>query len=207
MTAHNAAWESYVIWTDATALDAANTLEYVQVGLAEEVCELFAAQYTLKALEYGIEKRKLRGDGPEVLAKKALALVECRDRVIDESGDVLWYVARYLRIRGISIAQILYSEKIHDMFVTEDPAIVHEMKAKALHYFAHKCFKGCEQAFIDEQVFFLFLYLSDTIAAQGLELIDVLRRNKFKLMQRKADGTIKGSGDVRIPVSSPDRLT
>jgi NTP pyrophosphatase (non-canonical NTP hydrolase) len=197
MTYDFTAWDSYVLWTDATALDAANTLEYVQVGLAEETCELLSAQYTLKALEYGIAKRKLRGDGPDVLAKKALALAECRERVIDESGDVLWYVARYLRIRGISIAQMLYSEKIHDMFVMEDPATVHGMKTEALHCFARKFFEVCTQAFIDEQVFFLFLYMSDAIAAQGLELVDVIRRNKFKLMQRKADGTIKGSGEVR----------
>jgi NTP pyrophosphatase (non-canonical NTP hydrolase) len=81
-------FDEYQAWTISTAIyPKEHAMEYTSLGLANEVGELL-----------GIEKKALRdGFGPE----------EYLEKVTKESGDVLYYLARFLDERYISFSEVV----------------------------------------------------------------------------------------------------
>lgn len=87
-------WSEYVAFTATTALPVAASVEYLKLGVLEEACEAIAACATMQAALNGRAKRRLRGDPPEVLEKKSQAACAAQQQLIEELGDLSWYVAR-----------------------------------------------------------------------------------------------------------------
>lgn len=159
-------WSDYVAFTATTALPGTDDPNYLRLGILEEAHEALAAYATWQAAIHGRAKRVLRGDPPHVLQAKADATEIARRQLVEEIGDLAWYVARL----GSDEPSPVYSANLIDVCMdlldfADEPS---EADAVAL--------------------------LSRLLTLSGVELSTVLDINVAKLTARKSAGTIKGEG-------------
>jgi NTP pyrophosphatase (non-canonical NTP hydrolase) len=85
----------YTQWSDRTAIyPKEEELHYIALGLAGEAGEVA-----------NIVKKVIRDDGKILTSEK-------REKLIDELGDVFWYLARFSQALGISASEML--QRNHD---------------------------------------------------------------------------------------------
>lgn len=159
-------WADYVSWTDTTALPVTDNPEYIRLGVMEEAFECLMAYSAMQAAIFGHQKRVLRGDAESVLQAKEEAAAEARAQLVEELGDLAWYVARL----GSDEPAPTYSSHLVDVCMdlsdfTEEPS---EADAVAL--------------------------LSRLLTLAKIDLSTVLAVNVAKLTARKSAGTLKGEG-------------
>lgn len=185
-TAIGAALDAYQRWTLTTAVYPAEKChEYLGLGLGDEAAELLEKALIIDA---GINT------GPSISAVAGL---------IDEGGDVMWYLAQALHHRDVLLSEVYHLAQ------TEDRRFLGTM----LHA-AGEVVVGCgmmqgrEKKALRDGVFDEAKFLAAAVrVVQGVEavargvgnlrLIDVVHRNQSKLEARKDRGTLKGDGDVR----------
>ena len=171
-------WQQYVEFTATTALPVASDPEYLRLGVLEEAHEALAAYHAWQAAVRGREKRVLRGDAPEVLRAKDIAASRACAQLIEELGDLAWYVAR---MDALGIAR------------DSDGSGV-PMGPCAMEF--HKHLRRIHDFNLTHG---RVLYLGLTMLTLGAELADVelddiFNANVAKLTARKSAGTIQGEG-------------
>lgn len=161
-------WADYVFWTDTTALPVTADPEYIRLGVLEEVHECLAAYANLQAVLYGRQKRVLRGDSEATLQTKDQAATKARAQLVEELGDLAWYVARFCEHDGV-IRKTLF-ENLGSVSV----ALRNFFDFSDRH---HAC-----------------RLLECMLSMSGIDLSTVLNANVAKLTARKSAGTLKGEG-------------
>ena len=163
-------WSEYIAFTATTALPGTDSLHYLELGVLEEAHEALAAYCNLQAALVGRQKRVLRGDSAHVLQAKTDAAEIARRQLVEELGDLAWYVGRMMsaekhpRIPAITLSHI-------------------GSVARAIRTFAAR---PCADHAAD--------LLAEFLDLARLDLDVVLAANVAKLTARKAAGTIKGEG-------------
>lgn len=163
-------WSEYVEFTAATSLPGTDNPEYLRLGILEEAHEALAAYASLQAAIYGRAKRVLRGDPANVLQAKTDAAVIAYRQLVEELGDLAWYVARMMANGKQYCIPAIMSPNIGNV-------------ARAIRTFEARPFAEYAADLLAE---FLDLAL--------VELNVVLDANVIKLTTRKAAGTIQGEG-------------
>lgn len=170
-------WQQYVEFTATTALPVASDPEYLRLGVLEEAYEALEVYSALQAAIHGKQKRVLRGDAHNVLQAKDEAIAIAKRRLVEELGDLAWYVARLYKttITEVSLRQISPAAEI--CTVSRVRELVYDMESK--------------HATIEPgwSVLCVSLYLA------GVSLETVLDANVAKLTARKLSGTIQGEGE------------
>lgn len=166
-------WHDYVLFTSTTALPVASDPEYLRLGVLEEAHEALAAYHAWQAAVRGREKRVLRGDAPEVLRAKDIAASRACAQLIEELGDLAWYVAR-MSAQKLTRHVLPPARKLGG-------GISHV--ATALVEFGD--FSNCHTA---------MTLLVEFLTLSGIHLNTVLDANVAKLTARKSAGTIQGEG-------------
>lgn len=163
-------WSEYVTFTATTALPGTDNPEYLRLGVLEEAYEALAAYANLQSALVGRQKRVLRGDAPHVLQAKTDAAEIARRQLVEEIGDLAWYVAR-----------IMATEKRHRI-----PAVTLShigTVTRAIRTFAAR---PCADHAVD--------LLAEFLDLARIDLDVVLTANVAKLTARKSAGTIQGEG-------------
>lgn len=169
-------WHDYVKFTASTALPAASDPEYLRLGVLEEAYEALEAYSACCAAIHGKQKRVLRGDAPNVLQAKDDAASIAKRRLVEELGDLAWYVARLCALD----ASPVYRESLQ---VSEDN---NELRDTA--------FRLGRISISNPPTFAASLLLGGMVAMSGNVLEDILDANVAKLSARKTAGTIQGEG-------------
>ena len=159
-------WADYVSWTDTTALPVTADPEYIRLGVLEEVHECLAAYANLQAVLYGRQKRVLRGDSEATLQTKDQAATKARAQLVEELGDLAWYVARL----GSDEPAPTYSSHLVDVCMDLSDFAEEPSEADAVSL------------------------LSRLLTLAKIDLSTVLAVNVAKLTARKSAGTLKGEG-------------
>lgn len=194
-------WDRYQEWTHTTAvypdagLGSQVARDYACLGLQDESGEL-AGKFK-KALRGdtgvagypGVDRLKLGGDKHEDL--------------LGESGDVLYYAARYCVEHGLKLGTAMADLLDDDSAVPKDTAEACAA-VKQITAAVGRCITCIDPDFEpenDEDGYWTFrqvLYeLRDVVTWSGLTLEQVAEANQVKLNDRLARGVIKGSGDKR----------
>lgn len=171
-------WQQYVEFTATTALPIASDPDYLRFGVLEEAYEALEAYSACCAAIHGKQKRVLRGDAPNVLQAKDEAIAVAKRRLVEELGDLAWYVAR---MDALGIAR------------DSDGSGV-PMGPCAMEF--HKHLRRIHDFNLTHG---RVLYLGLTMLTLGAELADVelddiFNANIAKLTARKSAGTIQGEG-------------
>lgn len=166
-------WHDYVLFSESTALPVASDPEYLRLGVLEEAYEALEAYSACCAAIHGRQKRVLRGDAPNVLQAKDDAIAIAKRRLIEELGDLAWYVAR-MSAQKLTRHVLPPARKLGG-------GISHV--ANALVEFGD--FSNCYTA---------MTLLVEFLTLSGIHLNTVVETNVAKLTARKADGTITGEG-------------
>jgi NTP pyrophosphatase (non-canonical NTP hydrolase) len=161
-------WSEYVAFTATTALPVASDPTYLAAGVVEECHEFLAAYHAYKAAVAGLRKRRLRGDPAEVIYAKRRDASAAYEKMVEELGDLAWYVAR------ICGEQIGYDDIYPDV----------ETALASFRWDPPSDSKNAA-AWLLERMRQL----------DNMPLSLALERNVEKLTARKAAGTIQGEGD------------
>lgn len=163
-------WHDYVTWTGTTALPIASDPEYLRLGVLEEGYEALEAYSAYCAAFHGRQKRILRGDAP-----KDDAIAIAKRRLVEELGDLAWYVARMHSIIGSYPGA--YPTACEAQLTLVDQCLRNLVNHRGDMLF---------------EAFSLLRYMLG-IAEMPLDL--VLDANVAKLTARKSAGTIQGEGE------------
>ena len=161
-------WADYVSWTDTTALPITADPEYIRLGVLEEAHECLIAYSAMQAAIFGHQKRVLRGDPESVLQAKKDAVAKARAQLVEEMGDLAWYVARMGCKRGYLNVEL--DSRLTDV-------------SEALWNFVES-----------QDALNAMMLFEEMLSMSGEELDVVLRANVEKLTARKSAGTITGEG-------------
>ena len=165
-------WPEYVAFTATTALPAAQDPAYLRLGVMEEAFECLAAYANLQAAIHGRVKRTLRGDSEAVLQAKEDAAIKARAQLVEELGDLAWYVARMSAL-SLTRHKLPYHHPLMGLGRVAYSIVAFEESSE------------CENA---------MRVLVEFLALTGLDLSTVLSANVAKLTARKSAGTLKGEG-------------
>lgn len=170
-------WQQYVEFTATTALPVASDPEYLRLGVLEEAYEALEAYSACCAAIHGKQKRILRGDAPNVLQAKDDAIAIAKRRLVEELGDLAWYVARTCALH----TSTTYRDELQCSY--EENAL----KDVAFRIGRLSC--SPNTALVAS------LLLSGMVELSGVSLETVLDVNVAKLTARKSAGTIQGEGE------------
>lgn len=166
-------WQQYVEFTATTALPIASDPDYLRFGVLEEAYEALEAYSACCAAIHGKQKRVLRGDAPNVLQAKDEAIAVAKRRLVEELGDLAWYMAR-MSAQKLTRHVLPPARKLGG-------GISHV--ANALVEFGD--FSNCYTA---------MTLLVEFLTLSGIHLNTVIEENVAKLTARKSAGTIQGEG-------------
>lgn len=195
MNAIARSFDDYQTWTQQTAVfPEAHTIQYLGLGLGDEAGELLDKADRLT--------RSLLSRLPLALANEPAPTVPSRSDVLDEAGDVLWYLAQLLRARGHSLGTVYEAAmRLEAAFEASLIGTATEVSI-ASSLVQGRLKKELRDGTVDEAKIVHYaarvMRALDALArACGSHLSRVAEVNQQKLNDRKQRNVIRGEGDAR----------
>lgn len=182
-------FDDYQNWSTETALyPQALSIPYTGLGIGDEAGELLEKVLVLEARgSFGVHA------GGYAQAQAVLA----------EGGDVLWYLARILWHRGISLGWVYVTARtLGPRFEATLVGATHEVLISSAFLQGRIKKEIRDEVHVPDEVFVehaarIMRALEAIARALGSDLPAVAASNRAKLSDRKERGAIKGEGDTR----------